>query len=155
MEKEELHKIKEMLFTTMKETFKKDGEVLPLAVIVKQDGQLDYIPMRFSNQLEKQIMTQQIKMMCQQLNPLAVAIMQEAWMAKVDKKDADALRKEMAEKGIGVKDLENKKEVTILLFETSAGNEMISCDIERKDNTLVNEVRTNEVKGIFSNLLSR
>jgi hypothetical protein len=111
--------------------------------------------MRFSNQLEKQIMTQQIKMMCQQLNPLAVAIMQEAWMAKVDKKDADALRKEMAEKGIGVKDLENKKEVTIFLFETSAGNEMISCDIERKDNTLVNEVRTNEVKGIFSNLLSR
>jgi hypothetical protein len=155
MEKEELNKIKEMLFTTMKETFKKNGEVLPMAVIIKQDRELSYYPMRFTNQLEKQIMTQQIKMMCQQLNPLAVAIMQEAWMAKVDKKDADALRKEMAEKGIGVKDLENKKEIAMLLFETSAGNEMISCDIERKDNTLVNEVRTNEVKGIFSNLLSR
>lgn len=153
---EELNKIKENLLNSMKTLFKRDKGLDPVTILVSQDGQLAFVPTPFRTHIEKQMMVEGIKLVCQKTNPAAVVTINEAWFKQMKggEKEAREFEKELKDTGRSVSDYDDKKEVAIMMFETADGHEMIIHDIDRVNNDLINEERSNQVEGIFCNLLT-
>jgi len=150
----ELNKIKESLLNGMKENFKKEGSLEPIMILVGQDGKLAIVSTPYTNQTEKRLMIGGVKQMCKQMNPAAIAMINEAWMAMIPKGEREKFEKELKDSGKSVKDVVGRKECAIMIFETAYSHEMIIRDIDKVNNDLINEVRTNEVESIFCNMLA-
>jgi hypothetical protein len=153
----ELNKIKESLLNGMKENFKQEGSLEPITILVGQDGEMAIISTPYTNQTEKRLMIGGVKQMCKQMNPAAIAMINEAWMATIpkgSKSDQEKFQKELKESGKSVKDISGRKECAVMIFETAYSHEMIIRDIDKVNNDLINEMRTNKVESIFCNMLA-
>ena len=129
----EVKAIKESLIDKMKEVFFKLGSIEPMGIVVDKDGTIAFVPMPYKDNTEKKIMTDLLKNICRRHTPAAVCIVNEAW---------------------AVKNVDNKKEIAMMIFETNFNKEMICFDIDRKNKALINESRTDKFESDnFSNLL--
>ena len=150
----ELNKIKDTLLSKMKELFKKDGKIDSMGIVVDKDGTVAFVPMPYRDNQEKLIMIDGLKSICRKHSPAAVVIINEAWSVVRPQDDFNKFKDELKSTGKSIKDLPDKKEIAIMFFETNFNQEIISFDIERPSNNLVNETRNKNATGIFSNLLT-
>jgi hypothetical protein len=80
MNKEELTRLLEGFKKIAKELLLKDGALLPVCFLIDQDNDLAAIPLRFTDNREKDLMAQLIEEAFKLKKPKAVVFISESWL---------------------------------------------------------------------------
>ncbi len=152
MTREDLNAIRETFIGGMKQNFKQDGTIYPVSIIVSGNGKLTIIKMPFADNEEKQLVFSGLRRLIVELDAVAIFLINEAWTV-VRQEDYSRLMKEMRESGKQIKDLDDKKEVAMMIFETKLTTETIIFDLDKEKLELTNRISGTVDGGNFSNFL--
>jgi len=150
----DLQKTKESLLESMKKNFKNDISILPAVFIIAPNGEMTIIPTPYRNQNEKDAMMGAVRQLCKKINAVAVCIINEAWVRAIKSEDYDKVLKDMKETGKRISDYGDKKEVTLMMFQTKELSETITFDMDRVNRELINKISGETAGGDFANILS-
>jgi hypothetical protein len=136
MIKNKINDFKEVLKEGMIRNFKKDGCLTPVFFFLKDNIPIiSQIPQYLlSSQEGKCALGNIIKRLCQEPNVFAAGIIMEAWGAKLEKDDERS--KSLMNGDIRVRDLDNKRDIIMMIFSTPEGEEAISYVVDCKNKTI-------------------
>jgi hypothetical protein len=135
---DEINRIKEVNINMMKQHFKDDGKLFPISMVLEPNGKLQCIGTPYESQEQKTYMMNKVKEICKEVKAVAVFIINEAWIRKVTPEQYEQYEKELKRTGKRVSEYGDKQEVAMMLFETKTLSQLITFDIDRTKNELIN-----------------
>lgn len=155
---EKIHAWKNAMITTAKIIFAKDKELMPVAMLYVEGGQNLIIGTPFTNQKEKELSASAIKKLVWEHKASAVIFIYEGYTITLPKEEMNKIFNPDGSKIKPIKDVDGRKEVVIIVFETKDGKrEILTIEIDETQNDKVLGLETkmdgweNKLDGLFSN----
>ena len=148
-----IEKAKKVIVETMVQNFREDQLVSPVALIITRKKEIIPVMMQFENDFEKDLVMGSVKVLCQQHDAIALALITEAWVVYAKTEDKDEMLKRREEAG-GIVNLPDRKEVVCMIFETKLTTHNVIFDIDRQKMELTNRKELKGGEGRFMNILN-
>jgi len=150
---DDIKKIKEVIINMMKQNFKADGKLFPVIMALEPNGKMTYVGTTYTNQEEKKKTLEYAKELCAKINAVALFMINEAWIKKIKPEDYENIMADMKKTGKRISDYGDRGEIGMMLFETKTSSQMITFDIDRTNNELINMMENPTEGGDFKNIL--
>lgn len=149
-----LTEFKEVLRQGMITNFERDGYLTPILFFFKNGAPVIGMipPELLANSMGKEVLASMIKENCQEPNVLAAGIIMEAYGAKIDENNPD--RDKIASGEIRVSELNDKKDIIVMIFSTPESEELIVYEVDCENKLMCDRFGDEDMKqfdGLFSN----
>jgi len=131
MTTEQIKKWKKDIIKSTREIFKIQGQLHPIAFLLRADRKCMVVGADFHNHEDKDRYLEKIKEICKDNNVIAVLFINEAWGASIKEKDKGGLLNEDGSLKMRVRDMENSKEMIVIVFETKLLSQTSTIEIDR------------------------
>ena len=158
---EMINKVKDSMIDRVKENFKKDGHIVPVAILLYEDGSGEAVATAFGSKEEREAFAESLRKRCAKKKPIVIALIEEAHSIRIlNDRRADYLDdKGYLREGI---DRPSKSaesvDIIVISFETPFTSEAVVIETSSVggEHLIVDTVRKGSVEvGLFKDILAR
>lgn len=158
MELSKIREHKEKMLEMVRQNFKNDGTIVPVAFILYPNGKGEVIGTQFTGEESQMAFANYLKRRCRERRPVAIMMVSEVKMLVVPISEKHKHLDEKGNlKGLRPRDHKDSKDAIVCIFETSLTSESIIMEVRSVGgvNLIVDELRDGTMaQGIFKDILT-